>query len=56
MKFIFALLFLNGVCGQTFNENGYQDLVVAIHPDVSPDHQQTIIDNLKVSLIVNKIG
>jgi hypothetical protein len=51
MKFILTFLFFCGVSGQTFKSNGYEDLVVAIHPDVSvsSDHQQIIVDNLKVS-------
>ena len=49
MKLILSLFFLYGVRCQTFKDNGYENLVVAIHPDVSSDQQQTIVDNLKVS-------
>ena len=51
------LLYLFLVCliscqvkGQTFENNGYRDLVVSIHPDVSATNQEEIVNNIKVSL------
>ena len=44
-----TFLALYQVQGQTFENNGYKDLVVSIHPDVPATNQQQIIDNLKVS-------
>ena len=37
--------------GQTIEGNGYKDVVVSISPDVSPDKQQEVVDNLKVRMI-----
>ena len=36
------------VKGQTFENNGYRDLVVSIHPDVQSNQHQLIVDSLKV--------
>ena len=44
-----TFLALYQVQGQTFENNGYKDLVVSIHPDVPATNQQQIIENLKVS-------
>ena len=46
---LFTLVALYEAEGQTFENNGYNDLVVSIHPDVPATNQQQIIDNLKVS-------
>jgi hypothetical protein len=36
------------VQSQTYESNGYKDVVVSIHPDVPSDQQQLVVDNLKV--------
>ena len=46
--FFTCLMILHQSSGQTFEGNGYKDVVVSISPDVSPDKQQDVVDNLKV--------
>ena len=52
MRFCFqaflAFFVLYQVQSQTYESNGYKDVVVSIHPDVPSDQQQLVVDNLKV--------
>ena len=40
----------NPVLGIEFESNGYKNVIVSIHPDVSETNGQMIIDNIKVSV------
>ncbi len=46
MVYLIGLFILPAVLGLTFEQNGYKDLVVAIHPDIKED--QDIIDKIQV--------
>ena len=41
----------NSVLGIEFESNGYKNVIVSIHPDVSETNGQMIIDNIKVSVL-----
>ena len=41
----------NPVLGIDFENNGYKNVIVSIHPDVSETNGQMIIDNIKVSVL-----
>lgn len=43
-----GLICINGISAITFENNGYKDVIVSIHPDVPEKDGQTIIDNIKV--------
>ena len=46
---ILILLFINGlIASSQFENNGYKNVIVSIHPDVANENGQDIIDNIKV--------
>lgn len=51
MVFLIGLLILPAVLGLTFENNGYKDVVVAIHPDIKED--LAIVDKIKVPKILH---
>ena len=50
MLVLIILLFTPGLLAITFENNGYQDVIVTIHPDVLEIDGQGIIDNIKVRI------
>ena len=52
MKLVQAIilaLFINGLLAfSQFENNGYKNVIVSIHPDVAEENGQDIIDNIKV--------
>ena len=48
MLVLIILLFTPGLLAITFEKNGYQDVIVTIHPDVLEIDGQGIINNIKV--------
>ena len=43
------VLFINGLIALSqFENNGYKNIIVSIHPDVADENGQDIIDNIKV--------
>ena len=48
MLVLIILLFTPGLLAITFENNGYQDVIVTIHPDVPEVNGQNIINNIKV--------
>ena len=46
---ILIVLFINGfIALSQFENNGYKNVIVSIHPDVADENGQDIIDNIKV--------
>ena len=46
---ILIVLFINGLIAfSQFENNGYKNVIVSIHPDVADENGQDIIDNIKV--------
>ena len=48
MLVLIILLFTPGLLAITFENNGYKDVIVTIHPDVPEVNGQNIINNIKV--------
>ena len=46
---IILVLFINGLLAfSQFENNGYKNVIISIHPDVADENGQDIIDNIKV--------
>ena len=45
---LIVLIIIKNVESITFENNGYKNVIVAIHPDVPEDNGPEIIDNIKV--------
>ena len=46
---IILVLFVNGLLALSqFENNGYKNVIVSIHPDIADENGQDIIDNIKV--------
>ena len=46
---IILVLFVNGLFALSqFENNGYKNVIVSIHPDIADENGQDIIDNIKV--------
>ena len=54
MLVLIILLFTPGLLAITFENNGYQDVIVTIHPDVLEIDGQGIINNIKVRIYVSR--
>ena len=52
MLVLVFLLFTPKIFAIDFEDNGYKDLVVTIHPDVPETHGEDIINNIKVQLLL----
>ena len=48
MLVLIILFFTPGLLAITFENNGYKDVIVTIHPDVPEVNGQNIINNIKV--------
>ena len=48
---LIVAIFNPAVLGIEFESNGYKNVIVSIHPDVSETNGQMIIDNIKVSVL-----
>ena len=54
MLVLIILFFTPGLLAITFENNGYQDVIVTIHPDVLEIDGQGIINNIKVRIYVSR--
>ena len=45
---LLTLLCVHGLSAIDFENNGYKNVIVSIHPDVPETNGQDIIDNIKV--------
>lgn len=51
---LLIVLFINGLIAfSQFENNGYQNVIVSIHPDVADENGQDIIDNIKVCYCIS---
>ena len=48
---LITLTIIQSIFAISFDRNGYKDVIVSIHPDVPETNGQTIVDNIKVSII-----
>ena len=51
MKLILIFALFQSVLCIDFQSNGYRDVIVTIHPDVSEANGQDIINNIQVKMI-----
>ena len=56
MLLVISALIIQGLLAtDNFENNGYKNVIVSIHPDILDDNGQDIIDNIKVHTYIQLI-